>query len=97
MITGLRWTSQAFTSLGSDSVISWHLDFFESDSTFVCNDVEEISIFPTIEGYAHTVLASSGCSSTSVDVDFCVLWRLDLNYKLDIWNVKSSRSDICSD
>lgn len=79
----------------SDLVLGWYLDLFHLDTSHVFNSVEEFSV-PTIEeGDADATVASSGSSTRPMDVGLGVFWWLQLDDKLDIWNIDSSGSDIC--
>lgn len=54
-----------------------------------------LQIIAVIKCHTRSGLASSSCSSRAMDVVLGIFWRLHLNYKFDVWNVNSTRSNIC--
>ena len=48
-------------------------------------------------GNSSTSLSSSCSSSDSVNVIFTVLWHIEIQYKIDVWDIKTTRGYICSD
>jgi hypothetical protein len=82
------------TNLG-DLVLGWYFDLFHLDTSHVFNSVEVFSVLTIVECDAGSTFASSGSSTRSMDVGLGVFWRLKLDDKLNIWNINSSRSNIC--
>lgn len=80
---------------GSDDIIRLrNSNFLEDNSSFLFDHSDEHLLLQGVESDALT-RGSSTCSSTrSVDVSLCFLWWLDLDDEVNIWDVKSSGSNI---
>ena len=67
-----------------------HTDALQLDACLILDLLDKHFSFTCIEGDTGTLISGSCCTTTSVDVGLSLFWRLNLDYKVDIRNVKTS-------
>jgi len=72
----------------------WHSNSLKLDSSLIFDLLNQLVSFFSVESNASTGFTSSGSSSWSMNVSFSVFWWLDLNDEIDVFDVKSSWSNI---
>lgn len=80
---------------GPDDIVGLRdTDWNELDASIPFNVLDHHLVLLGPECNASSRLAGSGRSTRSMNVGLSVLWRLNLNNKVNVWNVEASRSYI---
>lgn len=69
----------------------------ELDSSLIFNSLNEFKALFSVESYASSRSAGSGCSATSMDVSLSILRWLQLNNQINILNIKTTGGNVGSD
>jgi len=85
-------------STGLDYILRlWHSNSLQFDTGLLLNLFDEHLRLGCVESDASATGSSSSSTTASVNVGLCLLRWLNLDDKVDVWNIKASGSNIGSD